>query len=150
MYSRILVPVDGSEVSDAGAADALELAAKLGATVRFFNVIDLTFLARAGEGVSTYAAQLSDAARSDAATLLERALERASAAGVQAESGSTEIMTGRPGDAIALEAARFKAELIVMGTHGRRGFQRAILGSDAESVVRQASVPVLLVPSRER
>jgi nucleotide-binding universal stress UspA family protein len=45
---------------------------------------------------------------------------------------------------------RSKAELVVMGTHGRRGLQRAMLGSDADTVVRHAAVPVLLVPSRKR
>jgi nucleotide-binding universal stress UspA family protein len=150
MYSRILVPVDGSEVGDAGAAEALKLAANSGSTVRFFNVIDLTYIARGGEGASVYSDQLTDVTRQEAAKLLDRALERASAAGVKAESGSVEVMTGRPGDEIVLEAERCTADLIVMGTHGRRGFQRAMLGSDAETVVRHASVPVLLVPSRKR
>jgi nucleotide-binding universal stress UspA family protein len=150
MYSRILVPIDGSDVSDAGAADALKLAAGLGATVRFFNVIDLTHLARSGEGLTVYAGQLTDVARTESAKLLDDARERASAAGVKVETGSAEIMTGRPGDEIVQEAVRSKAELVVMGTHGRRGLQRAMLGSDADTVVRHASCPVLLVPSRKR
>ena len=150
MYSKMLVPIDGSEVSDAGSAEALAIAAKLGATVRFFNVIDLTYLARSGgDGVAVYSNQLNDAIRKETAQLFERALQLANAAGVKAEVGSVEILTGRPGDEIVLEADRCKAELIVMGTHGRRGFRRAMLGSDAEVVVRHATVPVLLVPPRK-
>lgn len=150
MYSKILVPIDGSEVSDAGAAEALGVATRMGASVRFFNVIDLTYLARSsGDGTSFHSSQLTESSRTEAARLLDRALERAGAAGVKADAGSVEIMTGRPGDEIVLEAERCKAELIVMGTHGRRGFRRALLGSDAETVVRHAAVPVLLVPLRK-
>ncbi len=149
MYSNILVPIDGSEASDAGVAEALGVAARMGASVRFFNVIDLNYLARTGgDGTSFHSSQLADLSRKEAATLLDQALERASAAGVKAEAGSVEIMTGRPADEIVLEAGRCEAELIVMGTHGHRGLRRAMLGSDAESVVRHAAVPVLLVPLR--
>ena len=58
------------------------------------------------------------------------------------------MSSGRPADEIALEAGRANPDLIVIGTHGRRGLRRAVLGSDAESVARQATVPVLLVPLR--
>ena len=150
MYARILAPIDGSEVGDVGAAEALRLATKLGAVVRFFHVIDLTYISRTGEGTSVHANQLTDVTRQEAAKLLVRAVERATAAGVTAESSSAEIMTGRPADEIVYEVDRCKADLIVMGTHGRRGLQRAMLGSDAEQVVRHSAVPVLLVPSKNR
>jgi nucleotide-binding universal stress UspA family protein len=55
---------------------------------------------------------------------------------------------GRAADAIVEEAGKWKADVIVLGTHGRRGLRRALLGSDAEEVVRNASVPVLLVRDR--
>jgi nucleotide-binding universal stress UspA family protein len=150
MYSKILVPIDGSEVSDAGAAEALGVAARMGASVRFFNVIDLTYLGMVGGGGTSFdTSQLTEVSRKEAGKLLAQAMERANAAGVKAETGCVEIVAGRAADQIVLEAERCGAQLIVMGTHGRRGFSRAMLGSDAESVVRHAAVPVLLVPLRK-
>ena len=68
---------------------------------------------------------------------------------VQADSHMVENLTGRAADTIVKEANKWKADVIVMGAHGRRGFNRLMLGSDAELVVRTASVPVLLVqPSK--
>ncbi|HVL59640.1 MAG TPA: universal stress protein, partial [Burkholderiaceae bacterium] len=125
-------------------------AGRLGSTVRFLHVVDLTYVVRAGEGTSVYATQLADVTRAEGAKLLDPALQHAADAGVSAEAASVEIMTGRPADEIVAEAQRCGADLIVMGTHGRRGLQRAMLGSDAERVLRHASVPVLLVPSRKR
>ena len=61
-----------------------------------------------------------------------------------------ENFSGRVADAIVAQARRLRADLIVMGTHGRRGVTRVLLGSDADLVVRYSPVPVLLVPPTER
>jgi nucleotide-binding universal stress UspA family protein len=68
---------------------------------------------------------------------------------VQADSRMVENLTGRAADTIVKEAGKWNADVIVMGTHGRRGFNRLMLGSDAELVARTAAVSVLLVqPSK--
>ncbi len=148
MYQRILVPIDGSAPSDGGVSEALRIAKQTGASVRFFHVIDLTSALRGGEGSFRFADQLADAQRKEADRLIEAAMGQAKQLGVQADFGTVEMSSGRPADEITLEAGRANPDLIVIGTHGRRGLRRAVLGSDAESVARQATVPVLLVPLR--
>jgi nucleotide-binding universal stress UspA family protein len=69
---------------------------------------------------------------------------------LDAESGLVDNFAGRVAEAIVEQAKRWRADLIVMGTHGRRGFDRLLMGSNAELVARYSSVPVLLVPARGR
>jgi nucleotide-binding universal stress UspA family protein len=77
--------------------------------------------------------------------VLEEAAKQVRAAGVACETVLNDLDARRPADAIVDQAAVQRCDLIVMGTHGRRGFGRALLGSDAELVLRQSNVPVLLV-----
>ena len=74
----------------------------------------------------------------------------ARAMGLKASTVLAENTGGRVADALIAEAKRWHADLIVMGTHGRRGVKRALLGSDAELVIRYSPVPVLLVPGKRR
>lgn len=142
MYARILVPLDGSPTAERGLQEALQLARTLSSTLVLLHVIDEYPLL-----VDMAAAMSFDAAREgllqNAAQLLERA--RAMAEGVPVETLVRESTMGRVADLIVAEAATQRCELIVMGTHGRRGLTRLALGSDAELVLRGASVPVLLV-----
>jgi nucleotide-binding universal stress UspA family protein len=85
-----------------------------------------------------------DAMRRQARAILNHAAELATAAGVPFETILREVKVGRAGEAIAAEAAN-GYDLLVIGTHGRRGLQRLLLGSDAELVLRTAPIPVLLV-----
>jgi nucleotide-binding universal stress UspA family protein len=149
MYQRILVPIDGTDVSEGGMSEAFRIAKSLGSVVHLFHVVDLSHVTRGAEGSAALMNDLHDRVRADAARLLERAVARARDLGVQAESSSTEIMTGRPADEILGQLKHSQSDLIVMGTHGRRGFRRAVLGSDAEAVARNSTVPVLLVPSKK-
>jgi nucleotide-binding universal stress UspA family protein len=82
--------------------------------------------------------------------LLQKAEKFALAHGVKPESNLRESAGARVADAITWQAKRWRADLIVMGTHGRRGVNRMLLGSDAELVVRNVSVPVLLVHAKGR
>jgi len=66
---------------------------------------------------------------------------------LKAEASTFETVGGRVAEVIVREAKKWKADLIVMGTHGRRGFNRMVLGSDAESVLRDSPIPVLMVRS---
>jgi nucleotide-binding universal stress UspA family protein len=146
MYTRILVAVDGSNTSRRAFEGALNLAAKLGATLRAFYAVENTPM-------------YFDAPGYDPSVLRNRLVEQgkeltAELSAAMHEHGVTGDIT--VGEASSLEdvpslvlqaAAEFNAELIVMGTHGRRGMQRLILGSVAERCVRQSTLPVLLIPS---
>ncbi|MGW8270449.1 MAG: universal stress protein, partial [Burkholderiales bacterium] len=90
---------------------------------------------------------LAKLARSGRA-ILDAARRSAKKAGVEAETVLREPLTKRVADEVLREAKKWRADLIVMGTHGRRGVRRLVLGSDAEQIVRQADVPVLLLHGR--
>jgi nucleotide-binding universal stress UspA family protein len=129
-FARIAVAYDGSEAAGAAFTYALELAKPGTTTLLLANVLD----ARDQPDAT--------AARTAAAALLTAATARAMAQGVVAESA---ILEGEPVESL-LDAAQSRgADLIAIGTHGRRGLQRLLFGSVAEGVVRAAAVPVVVV-----
>jgi nucleotide-binding universal stress UspA family protein len=144
MYARILVPLDGSATAQRGLAEAIALAGRLGSTLHLLNVVDARYLVA---DASLYAppTQLLGDWQAAGEKLLTDAVAQAQAKGVKTDS----IVVCDPGqrvcDLILAEARKTGAELIVMGTHGRRGFSRLTLGSDAELVLRESPVPVLLI-----
>jgi nucleotide-binding universal stress UspA family protein len=143
MYKHILVPVDGSETSGKALVLALQIAGLKGGEVRLVHVLDeLAHLAG-----YPYSSQLRNAVREEGLQVLQRALAMAEAAQVRAE---TRLLQDdgdqRLGELVADEAREWGADLIVVGTHGRKGVKRALLGSGAEQVIRLAPVPVLAVP----
>jgi len=144
MYPRILVPLDGSPTSQRGFEEALALAELLGSTLHLLNVVDARLLI--GE-VSAYAPpeQLLEHWGAAGDRLLTAAAGRARAKGVTVDSAVRCDPGFRVSDMILREATDSGAALIVMGTHGRRGLKRVALGSDAELVLRESPVPVLLV-----
>jgi nucleotide-binding universal stress UspA family protein len=88
--------------------------------------------------------EILDSVRSEGKKVLEEAAAQAEKEGVHAETAQLESR-GRPvSDVILSDVKRSKSDVIVMGTHGRRGLNRLLLGSDAERVLRDAAVPVLL------
>ena len=89
-------------------------------------------------------------AREQAGKVLQDALEVAKACGVPADSKLVEVPSQRLGEVIADEARTWEADLIAVGTHGRRGVGRVLLGSGAEQVIRMAPVPVLTVRGEEQ
>jgi nucleotide-binding universal stress UspA family protein len=149
MYRRILVPIDGSPTSNAGMREAMKLAGERKARLRLLHVIDEFYVFSTPDGGFDFGAMI-DSLKSAGSRLLRKAVQLARKRGVKPESAMVENVAGRVADVIVQQAKRWRADLIVMGTHGRRGFNRALLGSDAELVVRNASVPVLLVRSAER
>ena len=144
MYARILVPIDGSATAESGFVEALGLAGRLGSALHLLNVVDARLLFAE---VSAYTSpqQLLDAWRAAGERLVDSAVKRARAQGLTADG----VVRCDPGlrvcDVIVQEAKESGAELVVMGTHGRRGLRRVALGSDAELVLRESPVPVLLV-----
>ena len=150
MYQRILVPVDGSETSRRGLDEALRLAAAVGGRVRVLHAIDELSFALA---MDAYAGQTGDwlrALREMGSKLLEDGRRVAQEAGVKVQVALHEKFNDGLPDAVAAEARRWPADLIVLGTHGRRGVGRFMLGSGAENILRSAPVPVLLVRPHEQ
>lgn len=143
MYHRIMVPVDGSPTAERGLKEAISLAGR-DARLCLLYVVDTYPMIADPPAVLDYDAlyqQLSTYGRG----VLERARQAAADAGAQADTLLREVTQGRVADVILDEARKAGCDLIVMGTHGRRGLKRIAIGSDAESVVRESPVPVLLV-----
>lgn len=142
IYQRILVPVDGSPTSNAGLDEAIRLAKLTGARIRLVHVLDdIPF----SIGFETYVGDFMGMLNEAGSEVLTEAKARAEASGVAADTFITELFGERVCDVVADQARVWKADLIVIGTHGRRGARRMVLGSDAEQVARTAPVPVLLI-----
>lgn len=144
MYKKILVPIDGSPTSQKGLTEAIRLAKSTAATLRVVHVVN-EFVMDSAYAFPQYYEQVVAALRESGAKLVAEADEQVRAQGVASEKALLETVGGRAADAIVAESKRWGADLIVLGTHGRRGLRRLALGSDAEMVLRAASVPVLLV-----
>ena len=146
VYRKILVPIDGSPTSTRGLTEAIRLAQDQGAALRLVHVLDELIVTPGAETV-VYLDNTVDLLRQAGAQILAKAKSLVREAGLEAESVIREIMGGRAAESIVAEADSWGADLIVLGTHGRRGVGRLVMGSDAEEVVRTAQVPVLLVRS---
>ncbi len=145
MYQRILVPVDGSECADRGLSEAIALARLTGARLRLVHVIDEPFLALGSDGAIGASADLITLAREAAQRVLADASAKVRLAGMAVDSVLLDSFDGRLCDLVIGEAKASSSDLVVIGTHGRRGFDRLLLGSDAEQILRLSPVPVLLV-----
>jgi nucleotide-binding universal stress UspA family protein len=144
MYQRILVPIDGSATAERALQEAIGLAAGK-ARLRLVYVIEEVYpLDAEGFAYIDYEA-LQEAVRSTGERTLAQAAEKVRQSGITAETALLDVPGERVAGVIDNEALGWKADLIVIGTHGRAGLSRFLLGSVAESVVRGASVPVLLV-----
>ena len=148
MYQRVLVPVDGSDISKRGLQEAIELSKATGAQLRLVHIVDDSALALNPEAGIAAAPLVEDFAEGGKEILME-ARTLAVSQGVDAETVLHENFTGRVADLIVDEARKWRADLIVMGTRATGGLRHAVLGSDAEAVLHGAEVPVLLVPVRE-
>lgn len=147
MYKRILVPVDGSETATKALISALQLARESGGQVRIVHMVEgLTPMSVDPYGAA-WSGDMIDALKKGGEQILSDALEIARAAGVPADTEIFDSFGERLAESVVDAAQRFDADLIVVGTHGRRGVGRLLLGSGAEQIVRLAPVPVLVVRS---
>lgn len=144
MYERILVPTDGSAGVEHAIEQAVSLASVHGASVHAVFVVNTASFASLP--METSWEGVSDMLREDAEEALARVREIADASGVDVR---THMLEGGPSNEIVAFADEEGCDLIVMGTHGRGGIDRLLLGSVAERVVRSSSVPVLTVRVRE-
>jgi nucleotide-binding universal stress UspA family protein len=148
MYSRILVATDGSPTSERAIEQAARLAKDQKAQLRIVHVIEQSRLAFAAAGpVAVDLEGILDALRKSGQAALERGRTIAQQVGIQAETAivGDDAIDDRVAMVLASEAQRWKADLIVLGTHGRRGINHLLMGSVAEAVARVAPAHVLLV-----
>lgn len=145
MYQKILAAVDGSKLSDRALHEAIALAKKLNASLRIVHVADEVTFNWQGE----YGGMLEvlESFREAGQRVLEQARVQAREAGLEAETKLLEIQIvgHRIADLIVEEAQDWSADLIVLGSHGRRGLHDMLLGSVSDGVMRRARVPVLMV-----
>ncbi|HVS77570.1 MAG TPA: universal stress protein [Steroidobacteraceae bacterium] len=146
MYRRILVAIDGSRAAELALAEAVNLAREQRASLRILHVIDQG-LTMPPDVLSANLAEFDENLYVRGKALLDAAEARAREAEVQVEGVLVEEVGQRAGGFIVQQAQEWPADLIICGTHGRRGLARLALGSDAEYVVRRATVPVLLLRS---
>ncbi len=147
MYERILVAMDGSETARRGLEAAIRLARGHGGRLLLLHVLEEP-LPLAVNGDWTLPALPLEAYRQAGERLLEQALSTCREAGVAAETRLLDAMGRRIAALVSETAAAWQADLIVAGTHGRRGLDRLLLGSVAEGILRTAHTPVLFVPPR--
>lgn len=148
MYRKILVPVDGSEAATRGLNEAIRLTQDQGSQIRLVHVVN-EWIVVSPDVAGANVGRVIEILRANGETVLDQAASLTRAANIEADTVLFEAMGGQAGAAIVEQAQEWGADLIVCGTHGRRGIRRLVLGSDAEYIVRHASVPVLLVRSVE-
>jgi len=142
MYKRILVPFDGSATSNAGLDEAVKLTKLTGAGIRLVHVLDHLPFSTGEAGLTGNLLGILVEAGSQ---VLLDGKRRVEAADVPVDTFLSETFGERVCNVVAEQAKAWNADLIVIGTHGRRGVKRLLVGSDAEQIVRTASVPVHLV-----
>ena len=141
MFKKIVVPTDGSRSADTALDFAIEIAQSEHAALVICTVVDARQISgsfpQAGSAIGSWIEQI----RVDARDILDRAMRRALAKGVSA-TGEL-LYEGPAAEAIVAFARRSVADAILMGTHGRSGFARTIMGSVAESVLAKAECAVI-------
>jgi nucleotide-binding universal stress UspA family protein len=142
-FKKVLIAIDSEPVAVRAAETGVNLAQALGAEVAFINVVD-SALAYPGD-TGPPASELIAAAKLNAKRLVTTIRQR-----VSPQSSVLEfIQVGAPSEEIVKVAKEWSADLLVIGSHGRGGMQRALLGSVAETVMRHAPCPLVVVRSKE-
>jgi nucleotide-binding universal stress UspA family protein len=151
MFRRILVPIDGSPTSNKGLEEAIALAKNQAGRVCLLHVVDESIVTQGFDGTmyvpAKYVDEFLKALREDGRKLLAKAETKVRQRHVKVDTVLLESLGSRVADLIIKQAKKWRADVVVLGTHGRRGLSRILMGSDAEMVVREAPIPVLLVRS---
>lgn len=147
MYKKILIAIDGSELSKGALETGLKLAKPLGASVTVATVTDrwplIEAAVQAQSGIDNPEKYYQELAKREADTAFELADQSAQELGVPCEN--VHIMDRHPAEGILQAASDTKSDLIVIASHGRRGLTRMLLGSVANEVTASSEVPVLVV-----
>lgn len=153
MYQTILVPIDGSPAATAGLDEAIRIAIHVDARLHLMNIVDdNAFAANDGEADAEHgraAGDLRSVVRDGGEKVLRRARERAEARGVIASTALVASGAERLLALVARQAEESGADLIVLGTHRRRGLSRVLTSSESGHLLNEVNVPVLLVCSED-
>jgi len=144
MYKQILCPIDGSDTSSRSVAEAIGLAKIVKAKVRLLYIVDTFHPMLDGMEVGNMS-EIIQELHEYGKRMLEQVKLSALAQGVEVDTVILESEFARVSAIIVTHAKDWAADLIVMGTHGRRGLSHLLMGSDAEAVIRTSPVPVLTV-----
>jgi nucleotide-binding universal stress UspA family protein len=145
-FRRILVPVDGSATSNKALVTALDIARDSDSHLKLIHVVDELAYVTGFEA----SGQVLALVREGGQRVLAESADIAKSAGVPADTHLIDEPGRRLGEMVCNEASEWKADLIVVGTHGRRGMSRVLLGSGAEQIIRMSPVPTLVVRSDEK
>ena len=148
MYQKILVPIDSSEASFRALDEACTLGRALDVILYVIHVVDLAQVGLAGVNVTENLA-LRQSISASSSAILAQAEEIVAQRGVAFEGKVLENKGEKIPDLLVREARESHCQLIIMGTHGFSGVKRLLLGSVAEGVVRQSTIPVMLVRQLE-
>lgn len=148
MYSRILVPVDGSPTSRLALDEAVKLASQGDATIVLLHVVEDLKHCTGFESPQAFVHDIHPRYLSDCQALLDTIKAELKDCCGHVDTVLVEPVNQAVSEVIVTQAQLLRADLIILGTHGRKGFNRLMLGSDAERVARTAPVPVMLVRSQ--
>lgn len=146
MYKHLLVPTDGSKLSDKAVTQAIGLAKALGADITFLHATPAMAQPMYADGMGAGIVsrkEYNQRAKADSAKVLDRLSAKAKAAGIGAKV--VNVVTDAPWESIVAVAKKVKADAIVMASHGRRGLASLLLGSETTKVLTHSTVPVLVV-----
>lgn len=143
MFKRIIVPTDGSDITAKAVATAVAMAKVHGATIYAISVKEPFPYSAVSEMQPTPPQEFFDAQERIASTRVRAVIEAATAAGVSCEGHTVEAL--HAWEAVIDHAKRVDADLIVMASHGRRGVQALLLGSETQKVLTHSAIPVLVV-----
>ena len=147
---RVIVPLDGSELSESAIEPAMEIAKASGAEIIFTEILRLPFfgvgVAGIEYGAGDYAGDFGiEAQKEEISTYLERFVREAEVNGLVA---SANVRSGSPSQQIVEEASEIDGSMIIMASHGSGGLKRWVVGSVADKVIRSARRPVLVIPPK--
>jgi nucleotide-binding universal stress UspA family protein len=140
MYDTVLFPTDGSETATEAAAHAIDLADRHDADLHVLYVVDHHRVSQMAPKLGTD--HIKQTLQQEGERVTSETADRAASEGLET---TTSLREGSPGDAITTYAKAIDADAIVMGTNGRTGMDRLLLGSVAERVIQTADLPVLTV-----
>jgi nucleotide-binding universal stress UspA family protein len=146
IYKKIMLAIDGSDTSNSAIDQVIKFTKDQDVHLRIIHVVDELFITYGG-GTFDYLSYIA-LCREEGQKILDNAVKIiTSQSTIKVESSLIELtdLQGRIAEVIVDEAKKWSADLLVIGTHGRRGFSRFFLGSVAENITRIATIPVLLV-----
>lgn len=150
MFTHILVPTDGSKLSDKAVKQAIKLAKGLGAKITAIHVMPdaEAYVRERYHVLPMLAAPVKNKYKKEAAALAKEIMDRIGAAATAAgvECAQVSLTSDTPYEAIIKQASKSGCDLIMMASHGRKGLQSILLGSETQKVLTHSRIPVLVCP----